>query len=124
MSISVHVNKTNPAVRDRVNCVNSRLRSADGEVHMFIDPRCKELINDLDQVIWEVERNGQTGVHINKSDPNRTHMSDALGYYIAQAYPLRPLAAGKCLRTPLPPWVARLPKPHSPWHGNQRRTFL
>ncbi len=89
---TVHVNKTNPAVRDRVNCVNSRLRSADDEVHMFIDPRCKELIRDLNQVIWEVEPNGLTGSKINKSDSDRTHMSDALGYYIAQAYPLRPPA--------------------------------
>jgi hypothetical protein len=89
---TVHVNKTNPAIRDRVNCVNSRLKSADGEVHMLIDPRCKELIRDLDRVVWEMEPNGQTGSKINKSDPDRTHMSDALGYYIAQAFPLRPPA--------------------------------
>jgi hypothetical protein len=90
-SHSVHVNKVNPAVRDRVNCVNARLLNVYEEPHLFVDPRCIELIRDLDEVIWEVEPNGQSGSSIKKSDPTRTHMSDALGYYIAQAFPLRPL---------------------------------
>ncbi len=92
---SVHVNNVNPAVRDRINCVNSRFLNADGEARLFIDPRCTELIRDLDQVVWQVDSNGLTASDINKSDPNRTHASDALGYYIAQAFPLRPLAGPK-----------------------------
>lgn len=43
---TIHVNTMNPAVRDRVNCVNTQLKSADDEVHLFIDPRCQELIKD------------------------------------------------------------------------------
>ena len=88
---SVHTNKVNPAVRDRVNCVNSRLLNADGDIRLFIDPRCHELIRDLEKVTWKLDPNGQIGAEINKSDPNRTHASDALGYYIAQAFPLKPL---------------------------------
>jgi len=92
---SVHVNNVNPAVRDRVNCLNSRLLNTDGEARLFIDPRCTELIRDLDQVTWHIDSNGLPTSDINKSDPNRTHASDALGYFIAQAFPLRPLAGPK-----------------------------
>jgi hypothetical protein len=56
---------------------------------MFIDPQCSELILDLERVAWNTDRNGRTTSTINKSDPERTHTSDALGYYIAQAFPLR-----------------------------------
>jgi hypothetical protein len=85
-----HSNTANPAVRDRVNCVNSRLLSAVGEARIFIDPRCHELISDLEQVTWALDSSGQVSSEINKSDPARTHASDALGYFVSQAYSLRP----------------------------------
>ncbi len=88
--MNVRTNSVNPAVRDRVNCVNSRLRSADGEPHVFIDPRCKELIRDFEQVTWQLDRSGRVTTEIDKSDRFRTHSSDAFGYYVAQAFPLRP----------------------------------
>jgi len=83
---SIHSNSANPAVRDRVNCVNARLRNALGEAHLFIDPRCRELIRDLEQVSW-----AHGASEIDKRDPARTHASDALGYYISQVFPLRSL---------------------------------
>jgi hypothetical protein len=83
-SYSIRSNSVNPAVRDRVNCVNSRLRNAAGDARLFIDPRCRELIRDLDEVAWRKS-------DIDKSNPARTHSSDALGYFIAQAFPLRTL---------------------------------
>ena len=91
---SVHTNNVNPAVRDRVNCVNSRLLNTEGDIRVFIDPRCQELIRDLEKVIWKLDPNGQIGTEIDKKDPNRTHASDALGYYIAQAFPLKPIIGG------------------------------
>jgi hypothetical protein len=81
-NISIRDTSINPAVRDRVNCVNSRLRSHHGEVRLFIDPKCRELILDLEQVVWSVDAS------IDKSDSARTHASDALGYFISQAFPL------------------------------------
>ena len=80
----------NPAVRDRVNCVNSRLRSHAGERRLFVDPGCKELIRDLEQVSWDVSANGAATTEIDKSDRARTHASDALGYYISQAFTMMP----------------------------------
>jgi hypothetical protein len=81
--------KSNPTVRDRVNCVNSRLKSADENVHLYIDPKCRELIKDLEQVTWALDSVGRTTSEIDKRTRDRTHTSDALGYYIAYAFPLR-----------------------------------
>jgi hypothetical protein len=85
-----HNNAANPYVRDRVNCVNSRLQTQDDQVFVKISPRCRELIKDLEQVSWAVNPTGSSLSEIDKSDPNRTHTSDALGYYIAQAFSMKP----------------------------------
>ncbi len=86
--VAFRQNRSNPAVRDRVNCVNSRLRSASEKVHLFIDPRCHELIKDLEQVTWALDFSGRPTTEIDKLDRDRTHTSDAMGYYVAQAFPL------------------------------------
>jgi hypothetical protein len=78
--IDYRVPKSNPAVRDRVLMVNAKLRSASGEVQMRVAPQCRELIRDLEEVVWKP---GTT--HIDKDrDPKRTHLSDALGYLVWQ----------------------------------------
>jgi hypothetical protein len=60
--------------------VNSTLHSASGEVGLLIDPKCKELIKDLEQVAYK----GDT-LEIDKDrDRGRTHTSDALGYMVWQ----------------------------------------
>lgn len=74
--------QANPAVADRVRTVNSVLRSIAGEVRMQIDPKCKKLIADFEQVEWANEM----GLEINKSDPKLTHISDALGYMTSQEF--------------------------------------
>ncbi len=82
---------TNPLIRDRVNCVNARLRNQHGDPRLFISPGCKELIRDLEEVCFTVDSTGAPTRELNKSDRHRTHMSDALGYYISQIFPLRGL---------------------------------
>ncbi len=88
-NFSIRTTTINPAVRDRVNCVNSRLLSHHGEARLFIDPKCRELLLDLEQVAWSLDPSGQTTSEIDKSNRARTHSSDALGYFISQAFPLR-----------------------------------
>ncbi len=78
---------SNPGVRDRVNLVNSRLLSAAGERRLFIDPKCRQLILDFERVCWRADELGQPTTELDKSDRMRTHTSDALGYYLAQAFP-------------------------------------
>jgi hypothetical protein len=70
--------RCNPNVRDRVNLMNARLRSAAGEVELVVDGKCKELIADFEQVAYKTE-----GCQIDKDrDRMRTHLSDALGYLV------------------------------------------
>ena len=83
---SFEVPSSNPPVKDRTNCVNSMLRNQAGENRLFLHPRCRQLIRDLDQVHWNVDANGNPLTEIDKSDPMRTHTSDALGYMIAKKF--------------------------------------
>ncbi len=72
--------RSNPQIRDRVNLTNAMLRSASGEIRLLIDPKCKELIKDLEQVSYKEDSN-----QIDKDrDRMRTHLSDALGYLLWQ----------------------------------------
>ncbi len=85
----------NPLIRDRVNCVNARLRNKDGEPRLFVSPGCKELIRDLEEVAWSTDSTGAPTRDLNKKDRGRTHLSDALGYFVSQAFPMRPTAGEK-----------------------------
>jgi hypothetical protein len=84
-----HVPSSAPVVKDRVNCVNAMLRNAQGASRCFIDPRCRHLIRDLAQVQWRADSHGNTLAELDKSDRTRTHLSDALGYFIAREYGMR-----------------------------------
>lgn len=61
----------NPFVKDRVNNINRLLR--DGRI--IISPKCKNLIKDLEQVVWK-------GDDLDDGPEKQlTHISDALGYW-------------------------------------------
>ena len=85
LKATYHVDAAHPAVKDRVNAVNAAFRSSTGERRLFVDSKCRELIADLEQVIWKAGATGQ----IDKSDLQRTHASDALGYLVQKEMPLR-----------------------------------
>jgi len=78
------VRKANPRVKDRVNAVNSILQNSSGEVRLRHHPRCRYLKRDLETVSWSAG-----GTEIDKRARDRTHASDALGYYVAYEFPLR-----------------------------------
>jgi hypothetical protein len=78
--VEYKVPSANPAVRERVNVMNGQFLSAAGIARVFVDPKCKELIKDLEQVSYKAE-----STQIDKDrDRARTHLSDALGYLIWQ----------------------------------------
>jgi hypothetical protein len=82
LTVRYEVPKSNPLVRDRINLTNSKLRSAARDVALLVDPRCKELIKDFEQVSYKQDSNS-----IDKErDRARTHLSDALGYLLWQEY--------------------------------------
>jgi hypothetical protein len=81
--------RSNPTVVDRVNAVNNALCSF-GEGHrraghrsLFVAAECKQLNMDFEQVVWKTDANGLMHPEIDKKrDPKRSHLSDALGYFI------------------------------------------
>jgi hypothetical protein len=78
--VTYRVPNANPPVRARVAAVNACLRNAHGDVRLIVDPKCKELIADFEQVAYK-----EDSVQVDKDkDRKRTHMSDALGYLICQ----------------------------------------
>ena len=67
----------------RINSLNSRLESADGKVHLLVDPSCRHVIQDLEGVCWS-----DSGDIDKKSSPMLSHISDALGYIAHEKWPL------------------------------------
>ena len=80
----VHVRHINPLVINRVNSMNNNLSKG----NMIIDPKCKGLIRDLEQVV-----NKEGSREIDKTtNKELSHLSDALGYYTDFRYPtIRPV---------------------------------
>jgi len=72
----------NPPIRDRVNAVNSKLKSTNGLISMYIDPKCKQIIKSLERMMYKPN----TSI-IEQSDD--VHMSDAVGYLIDYLYPVQ-----------------------------------
>jgi hypothetical protein len=80
-NVSFKIPSSNPAVRDRVTLMNAKLESADGRRMLRVDPRCKDLIKDFEQVVY---KEGSTQLIEKGRDTERTHLSDALGYLVWQ----------------------------------------
>jgi len=78
--VTYRVPSANPPVRERVNAVNAMLRNAAGDIRLLVDPKCQELIADFEQVSY---LDDSTQIDKEK-DRRRTHLSDALGYWIWQ----------------------------------------
>lgn len=73
---------SNPPVSRRVAKVNAVLKNEHGDVRVHFDPRCRELIKDLEEVTYKAG----TAVIDKERDTQRTHMADALGYLIWALY--------------------------------------
>ena len=84
--VRVRVPNTNPPVLDRVRKVNALLTSALGEVRLEMDSRCRELIKDMEEVLFKPE----SGVVDKMRDSLRTHASDALGYAVWELFGDKP----------------------------------
>jgi len=80
---SVKVRDRHSAIRDRINSVNARLKSADGIRHLLIDPKCKQTIRSLERQTYK------EGTHQPDKDSGFDHMNDALGYLIDFLYPIK-----------------------------------
>lgn len=89
--LKFRVPKANPRERVRINSVNSRLLNIYNEVFLVVDHnKCPNTIRDFEgtRVI-----EGGSGEIDKKRDPLLSHITDAIGYYIAKEYPIIRLAA-------------------------------
>lgn len=77
------IKKANPFVKDRVNALNAMLSNTNREARLFHHPRCVFLKKDFETVEWT-----RDGTGIDKSGRDRTHATDALGYFIEYEFPL------------------------------------
>ncbi|MFL6352372.1 MAG: terminase large subunit domain-containing protein [Bryobacteraceae bacterium] len=77
-NVKLRVPPSNPPVLSRVQKVNALLTNVLGEVRLEVDSRCKELIQDFEQVMFKPD----SGVVDKLRDLRRTHASDALGYLV------------------------------------------
>ena len=80
-----------PAVVARLNAVNARLKNAAGELRLLLEPdAAPQTVRDFELVQL---KDGAHHVEIDKpsTEPGklRTHLSDALGYCIAEMHPVR-----------------------------------
>ncbi|MBK5293251.1 MAG: hypothetical protein JJE04_16450 [Acidobacteriia bacterium] len=90
--MSYRVPRSNPSVRDRIGLMNAKLCDAAGEVAMWMDGKCRELIRDLEEVSYRVD----SGEIDKQKDASRTHLSDALGYLLWQEFgPRQPIGEQK-----------------------------
>jgi hypothetical protein len=79
----VKVRNGHTPVRDRVNAVNSKLKNARGNIGLYIDPKCKNIINSLEKMIYK------PGTNVIDKDGKLDHMADAVGYLVDYLYPVR-----------------------------------
>ena len=92
IKVDYRVPRANPSVRERINLTNRQLKSAAGTIGLLMDPQCKELIKDLEQVCFKADSN-----QIDKDrDRMRTHLSDALGYVLWQECREQPKIGERC----------------------------
>jgi hypothetical protein len=72
------VPRANPGIKETINAINAKLKSADGTVSLTIDPRCHGLVNDFRNALWP--------------SPTMLHDEHALAwlrYFVHREYPVR-----------------------------------
>ena len=101
--VRLRLPEKNPNVPDRINAVNIALRGINGVNNIELSNHCPELVQDFEEVLSDSR--GGIKKTANKRDPyyKRTHVSDALGYWIWKEAPPRKTMAVR------PSYRARIP---------------
>jgi hypothetical protein len=84
--VHFRVPQSNPTERARINAVNTRLQAGSGEIRLMIDPNTAPMtVKDFEGVRLLA---GGSGELDKKADPKLTHLTDGVGYYIAEEWPI------------------------------------
>ena len=73
----------NPPVKDRIASVNASLLSANGDVKMTVEPKCKNIIKCISSQVYK------EGTQIPDKTMNLDHMNDAVGYLVNWINPIK-----------------------------------
>lgn len=79
----IYFRNKHPLVQDRVNSVNRLLLTAEGEVRIRIDRKCRKFIDSIEQTIYK-----EGSREVDKSQGTE-HAMDAFGYYAEFRHPMR-----------------------------------
>jgi hypothetical protein len=79
---AVNVRPKHTPIRDRINAVNSKLKTVSGVRSLFVDKNCKQTIKSLESLSFKPN----TSVVENNEN---THMADAVGYCVDMLYPVK-----------------------------------
>ena len=86
----IRIPGANPSVRARINAVNSRCKAMDGTVRLMVDPaKAPHVVKDLEGTPVTPE-----GLIDKEKDSSLSHLSDSIGYYLAERWPVRNRKAG------------------------------
>lgn len=75
-------NPKHTPVKDRVNSLNAKLKSASGQIGVLVSPKCKNIIRSLERLSYKEDSS------IIQHDGNE-HMFDAVSYLIDFLYPVK-----------------------------------
>lgn len=89
-----HLDRSNPAIKDRVNAANAAFHNANGEVRVTVHPRCETLVKDFERVVWAEDSHGNKLDGLSKKDKNLSHASDAATYIIHKEFPANRMTSG------------------------------
>ena len=79
----IRAKKAHPSHIDRLNSLNRKLKDAEGNIGMTVDPSCIYLVKDLEQC----QRDKRGGLA--KDNMELTHALDACSYAISHKFPIR-----------------------------------
>lgn len=83
---TVKARKSNPLQRDRINSLNAAMKPMMGTPKYFIDPSCKNTIDDYAKV--QRLADGRLDKNQEEIGKSRVHISDACGYLIDYYFPI------------------------------------
>jgi hypothetical protein len=79
---SVKYRTSHPAVKDRINAVNSAFYSSTGNIRLKVDPKCKRTIESFRKMSYK------EGTVIPDKEKGWDHMTDAAGYFVEYVMPV------------------------------------
>lgn len=86
-NFNVFAKDSNPRIKDRVNCANTRMKKlTDGKSRYYVNPEtCPKTVNDMNRV----QRTEEGLLDKTQEKQGLKHISDALGYLFCYNWPLK-----------------------------------